>query len=186
MVATLSRCWARPLCLRCSIRAWWRCSGAVDAWRPAARAHAAVCPSHGASAAALQCWMRLKSPRVCNPALSSLGGHAPEQQQKPPSLCRQHDDGVNGRARDMLRAITDGRQSLNGCPLTATLFAKIGNTGEGPAWPVRRAGAAGPGLHEGHEWQHLGGALQGKQPGAHALRTPTPPRLPLPFQTARR
>ncbi|KAL4424966.1 hypothetical protein ABPG77_002851 [Micractinium sp. CCAP 211/92] len=39
-----------------------------------------------------------------------------------------HDDGVSRSSRDMLRAITDGRRAPNGCPLTATLFAKIGNT----------------------------------------------------------
>lgn len=46
-------------------------------------------------------------------------------------------------SRDMLRAITDKRRTLNGCPLTATLFAKIGNTGGGPTGAVCCVGRLG-------------------------------------------
>lgn len=45
-------------------------------------------------------------------------------------LLLQHDDGVSWQSAEMLRSVTDGRQTPNGCPLTATLFAKIGNTSE--------------------------------------------------------
>ncbi|KAL4457862.1 hypothetical protein ABPG75_012727 [Micractinium tetrahymenae] len=59
--------------------------------------------------------------------LTSTPGGLPRE-RTPQFILLTHDDGVSRSSRDMLRAITDGRQSPNGCPLTATLFAKIGNT----------------------------------------------------------
>lgn len=60
------------------------------------------------------------------PLIASPGGLSPDQ--IPQFVLLTHDDGVNRAAKDLLRSVTDGRQTANGCPLTATLFAKTANT----------------------------------------------------------
>ena len=45
----------------------------------------------------------------------------------------QHDDGIKDVTYEAMRAVTDGRQSLNGCPAVATMFTTSALTGTLPA-----------------------------------------------------
>ena len=60
--------------------------------------------------------------------------------QTPQFVLLTHDDAVNGKALQILRSITDGRNSRGGCLVAATLFAMLRNTGEhnGPVRGLRR------------------------------------------------
>lgn len=82
----------------------------------------------------------------------------------------------------MLRAITDGRQTPSGCPLTATLFAKVGNTSEEPAGAPGGAAAIKPGCKRGRHRSAsscIVVAWAGRPAAAHSMAlAPLPPAPP--------
>lgn len=41
----------------------------------------------------------------------------------------QHDDGVDATARKAVMQVTKGRETPNGCPLTATMFTQLDSEG---------------------------------------------------------
>jgi len=42
----------------------------------------------------------------------------------------QHDDAVTSTTHELMKEVTDGRQSLNGCPAAATMFTTVSGNGE--------------------------------------------------------
>lgn len=115
-------CWPSRLRLHSS-QASWRLA-AADLARSLGNAnslkHPACPPCAGGSPA------RAAAPAPA-PAASPPGGLPAAS--LPQFILFTHDDAINGKARDLLRSILDGRQSADGCKAHATLFVMNRNTG---------------------------------------------------------
>lgn len=72
---------------------------------------------------------RARAAAAAAPAVApaSPGGLPPAS--LPQFILFTHDDGLNGKARDLLQSVLDGRQSADGCKAHATLFVMNRNTG---------------------------------------------------------